>query len=58
MITDSTSAPSRLALATAFAIIYLIWGSTFLGILFARITGHVQKVIRNLERQTNALTVF
>jgi len=27
--------PSRLALATAFAIVYVIWGSTFLAILFA-----------------------
>ncbi len=27
--------PSRLALTTAFAIVYLIWGSTFLAILFA-----------------------
>lgn len=35
MTTDSTSAPPRFALLTAFAIIYLIWGSTFLGILFA-----------------------
>ena len=35
MTTDSTSAPSRLALGVAFAIIYVIWGSTFLGILFA-----------------------
>jgi drug/metabolite transporter (DMT)-like permease len=31
----STASPSRLALATAFAIVYLIWGSTFLAILFA-----------------------
>jgi drug/metabolite transporter (DMT)-like permease len=35
MSTDSTSAPSRLALGVAFAIIYVIWGSTFLAILFA-----------------------
>ncbi|HXS78943.1 MAG TPA: EamA family transporter, partial [Gammaproteobacteria bacterium] len=35
MSTDSTMAPSRLALATAFAIVYVIWGSTFLAILFA-----------------------
>jgi drug/metabolite transporter (DMT)-like permease len=35
MTTDSVAAPSRFALVTAFAIIYLIWGSTFLGILFA-----------------------
>jgi len=35
MSTDSTSAPPRFALGVAFAIIYLIWGSTFLGILFA-----------------------
>jgi drug/metabolite transporter (DMT)-like permease len=30
-----TASPSRFALAAAFAIIYLIWGSTFLAILFA-----------------------
>ena len=35
MSTDSTLAPSRFALGAAFAIIYVIWGSTFLGILFA-----------------------
>lgn len=35
MPTDFTAAPSRLALASAFAIVYLIWGSTFLAILFA-----------------------
>ena len=35
MSTDSTASPSRLALATAFAIVYVIWGSTFLAILFA-----------------------
>src|SRR5262245_3696542 len=35
MSTVSTSAPSRVALATAFAIVYVIWGSTFLAILFA-----------------------
>ena len=35
MATDSVMPPSRLALVSAFAIIYLIWGSTFLGILFA-----------------------
>jgi drug/metabolite transporter (DMT)-like permease len=35
MSSDSSAAPSRLALASAFAIIYLIWGSTFLAILFA-----------------------
>ena len=35
MTTGSTASPSRLALATAFAIVYLIWGSTFLAILFA-----------------------
>ena len=35
MTTNSTAPPSRLALTTAFAIIYLIWGSTFLAILFA-----------------------
>ena len=27
--------PSRLALATAFAIVYIVWGSTYLAILFA-----------------------
>jgi len=31
----STASPSRVALATAFAIVYVIWGSTFLAILFA-----------------------
>ncbi len=31
----SNSAPSRLALVSAFAIVYLVWGSTFLAILFA-----------------------
>jgi len=35
MSTDSTLAPSRFALLTAFAIVYVIWGSTFLAILFA-----------------------
>ena len=35
MTTDPAAAPPRFALVTAFAIIYLIWGSTFLGILFA-----------------------
>src|SRR5688572_19689364 len=35
MITVPLAPPSRLALASAFAIIYLIWGSTFLAILFA-----------------------
>ena len=35
MSTDSTVAPSRFALLTAFAIVYVIWGSTFLAILFA-----------------------
>ena len=36
MSTDSTpAAPSRFALLTAFAIVYVIWGSTFLAILFA-----------------------
>jgi len=35
MSTDSTLAPSRFALAVAFAIVYVIWGSTFLAILFA-----------------------
>jgi drug/metabolite transporter (DMT)-like permease len=35
MSTEATLAPSRLALASAFAIVYLVWGSTFLAILFA-----------------------
>ena len=36
MSTDSSPASvSRLALAIAFAIVYVIWGSTFLAILFA-----------------------
>jgi drug/metabolite transporter (DMT)-like permease len=35
MSTDLSAPPSRLALATAFAIVYVIWGSTFLAILFA-----------------------
>jgi drug/metabolite transporter (DMT)-like permease len=35
MTTNPTAPPSRLALTSAFAIIYLIWGSTFLAILFA-----------------------
>lgn len=35
MSTHATVAPSRLALASAFAIVYLVWGSTFLAILFA-----------------------
>jgi len=35
MSTDSTAAPSRFALLSAFAIVYVIWGSTFLAILFA-----------------------
>ena len=35
MSTDSALAPSRFALLTAFAIVYVIWGSTFLAILFA-----------------------
>jgi drug/metabolite transporter (DMT)-like permease len=35
MSTDSTASPSRFALASAFAIVYVIWGSTFLAILFA-----------------------
>lgn len=35
MSTDSTLAPSRFAVLTAFAIVYVIWGSTFLAILFA-----------------------
>jgi drug/metabolite transporter (DMT)-like permease len=32
---DSVTAPSRLALASAFAIVYVVWGSTYLAILFA-----------------------
>ena len=35
MTTNPALPPSRLALTTAFAIIYVIWGSTFLAILFA-----------------------
>lgn len=35
MSTDSTLASSRFAVLTAFAIVYVIWGSTFLAILFA-----------------------
>ena len=35
MSTDSTLAPSRFAFLTAFAIVYVIWGSTFLAILVA-----------------------
>src|SRR5262245_59455037 len=35
MTTPSTASPSKLALVTAFAIIYLVWGSTYLAILFA-----------------------
>ena len=35
MTTDSTSAPPRFALLGAFAIVYVIWGSTFLAIVFA-----------------------
>jgi drug/metabolite transporter (DMT)-like permease len=35
MSTAPAPAPSRFALLSAFAIVYLIWGSTFLGILFA-----------------------
>src|SRR5262245_50374675 len=35
MSTHSTLAPSRFALLTAFAIVYVLWGSTFLAILFA-----------------------
>lgn len=35
MTTHSISPPSRFALACAFAIIYVVWGSTFLAILFA-----------------------
>jgi drug/metabolite transporter (DMT)-like permease len=35
MTTVSTAPPSRLALATAFAIVYVVWGSTYLAILFA-----------------------
>jgi drug/metabolite transporter (DMT)-like permease len=32
---DSITTPSRLALVSAFAIIYVVWGSTYLAILFA-----------------------
>jgi drug/metabolite transporter (DMT)-like permease len=35
MSSHSTPSPSRPALATAFAIVYVIWGSTYLAILFA-----------------------
>jgi drug/metabolite transporter (DMT)-like permease len=35
MTSSSTTPPSRFALAAAFAIIYVIWGSTYLAILFA-----------------------
>lgn len=35
MTTAPVASPSRLALASAFAIVYLIWGSTFLAIWFA-----------------------
>jgi drug/metabolite transporter (DMT)-like permease len=35
MSTQPSATPSRLALATAFAIVYVVWGSTFLAILFA-----------------------
>jgi drug/metabolite transporter (DMT)-like permease len=35
MSSHPAPAPSRLALATAFAIVYVIWGSTYLAILFA-----------------------
>jgi len=34
-ISTTATSPSRLALATAFAIVYLVWGSTFLAIRFA-----------------------
>jgi drug/metabolite transporter (DMT)-like permease len=35
MSIESTPSPSSLALATAFAIVYVVWGSTYLAILFA-----------------------
>jgi drug/metabolite transporter (DMT)-like permease len=35
MSADSTKAPSRFAVASAFAILYVVWGSTYLAILFA-----------------------
>jgi drug/metabolite transporter (DMT)-like permease len=35
MTPHATIARSRLALATAFAIVYVVWGSTYLAILFA-----------------------
>jgi drug/metabolite transporter (DMT)-like permease len=35
MTTPVTAAPSRLALIAAFAIVYIVWGSTYLAIRFA-----------------------
>jgi drug/metabolite transporter (DMT)-like permease len=35
MTTQSVPSASRLALASAFAIVYVVWGSTYLAILFA-----------------------
>jgi drug/metabolite transporter (DMT)-like permease len=35
MATPAAAAPSRLALAAAFAIVYVVWGSTYLAIRFA-----------------------
>jgi drug/metabolite transporter (DMT)-like permease len=35
MTTHSNTSPSKLALVSAFAIVYLVWGSTYLAILFA-----------------------
>lgn len=34
-MSDATAAPGRIAIVIAFAALYLIWGSTYLGILFA-----------------------
>ena len=35
MTTQSVPSASRLALVSAFAIVYIVWGSTYLAILFA-----------------------
>src|SRR5687768_2787228 len=35
MMTPVAAAPSRLALTAAFAIVYIVWGSTYLAIRFA-----------------------
>ena len=34
-MSEATTAPRRLALIAAFAALYLVWGSTYLGIRFA-----------------------